>query len=65
MPKMKTHKASAKRFRITGTGKIVRGKAYKSHLKVSKSPQQKRNTRHETIVAESDKRTIARNLGLR
>ena len=33
MPKMKTHSGSKKRFRVTGTGKIVRGKAYKSHIK--------------------------------
>jgi len=65
MPKMKTHKASAKRFRLTGSGKIIRGKAYKSHLKVNKSPQQKRDSKHLTVVADSDKRTIARNLGLR
>ena len=32
MPKMKTHKGAAKRFRVTGTGKIMRGKAFKSHI---------------------------------
>ena len=37
MPKMKTHKASAKRFRITGTGKLKRGKAFKSHILTKKS----------------------------
>ena len=65
MPKMKTHRGSAKRFRVTGTGKIVRAKAYKSHILTKKSPKRKRNFRKETIVAESDRRVIARNLGLR
>ena len=41
MPKMKTHKGTAKRFRVTGSGKIMRGKAYKSHILAKKS--QKRN----------------------
>ena len=65
MPKMKTHRGSAKRFRVTGTGKIVRGKAYKSHIMTKKSPKRKRNFRQETIVAPADRRVIARNLGLR
>ncbi len=39
MPKMKTHKGTAKRFRVTGTGKIVRAKAFKSHIKSKKSPK--------------------------
>ena len=38
MPKMKTHKGTAKRFRRTGTGKIMRAKAYKSHILTKKSP---------------------------
>ena len=65
MPKMKTHRGSAKRFRVTGTGKIVRAKAYKSHILTKKSPKRKRNFRKETVVAEADRRVIARNLGLR
>ena len=65
MPKMKTHRGSAKRFRVTGSGKIVRAKAYKSHILTKKSPTRKRNFRKETVVSENDKRVIARNLGLR
>jgi len=65
MPKMKTHRGSAKRFRVTGTGKIMRGKAYKSHILEKKSPKRKRAFRHETEVAASDYKVIARNLGLR
>jgi len=65
MPKMKTHKGSAKRFKVTGSGKIMRGRAYQSHLKVHKSPKQKRNVKHGTVVAPSDVKVIARSLGLR
>jgi large subunit ribosomal protein L35 len=62
---MKTHRGSAKRFRVTGTGKIMRAKAYKSHILEKKSQKRKRNFRHETEVAASDYKVIARNLGLR
>jgi len=65
MPKMKTHRGSAKRFRVTGTGKIMRNKAYKSHILEKKSQKRKRNFRHQTEVAQSDYKVIARNLGLR
>lgn len=65
MPKMKTHKGSAKRFRVTGSGKIMRAKAFKSHILTKKSQKRKRNFRKETELAASDKRTVARNLGLR
>ena len=65
MPKMKTHRGSAKRFRVTGSGKIMRAKGYKSHILTKKSPKRKRNFRKETQVADADKRVIARNLGLR
>ncbi len=65
MPKMKTHRGSAKRFRVTGSGKIMRAKAYKSHILTKKSPKRKRNFRKETVIAEADRKVIARNLGLR
>ena len=65
MPKMKTHRGSAKRFRVTGSGKIMRAKAYKSHILTKKSPKRKRNFRKETEVAAADKRVVARNLGMR
>ena len=65
MPQMKTHRGSAKRFRVTGSGKIMRAKGYKSHILTKKSPKRKRNFRKETEVAAADKRVIARNLGLR
>ena len=65
MPKMKTHKGTAKRFRVTGSGKIMRGKAYKSHILAKKSQKRKRNFRKETEVTTADQKTIARNLGRR
>ena len=45
MPKMKTHSGSKKRFRRTGTGKIMRCKAFKSHILTKKSTKRKRNFR--------------------
>ena len=51
MPKMKTHKGAAKRFRITGTGKLKRGKAFKQHNLGSKSSKRKRNLRQNGYVS--------------
>ena len=65
MPKMKTHRGTAKRVRVTGSGKLMRAKAYKSHILTKKSPKRKRNFRHETQVATADTKVVARNLGLR
>ena len=64
MPKMKTHSGSKKRFRVTGSGKIMRGKAYKSHILTKKSAKRKRNFRHETVLAACDEKNVARALGL-
>ena len=50
MPKMKTNRAAAKRFKVTGTGKLKRNKAYKSHILTKKSPKRKRNLRKATIT---------------
>ena len=65
MPKMKTHRGTAKRFRVTGSGKIMRSKAYKSHIMTKKNQKRKRNFRHETEVSKADQKTVARGLGLR
>ena len=51
MPKMKTHKGAKKRFSITGTGKVRRLKAFKSHILTKKSSKRKRNLRRPTIVS--------------
>ena len=50
MPKMKTSRAAAKRFKVTGSGKLVRNKAYKSHILTKKSHKRKRNLRKQTVV---------------
>ncbi|HIW82806.1 MAG TPA: 50S ribosomal protein L35, partial [Candidatus Dorea gallistercoris] len=50
MPKMKTNRAAAKRFKKTGTGKLKRNKAYKSHILTKKSAKRKRNLRKATIT---------------
>lgn len=62
MPKMKTHRGTAKRFRVTGSGKIMRAKAYKSHILAKKSQKRKRNFRKETEITTADQKTVARNL---
>ena len=49
MPKMKTSRAAAKRFKATGTGKLKRSKAYKSHILTKKSTKRKRNLRKPAI----------------
>ena len=50
MPKIKTNRAAAKRFKVTGTGKLKRNKAYKSHILTKKSQKRKRNLRKATIT---------------
>ena len=50
MPKMKTTKAAAKRFKSTGTGKLKRNKAYKSHILTKNSQKRKRNLRKAAIT---------------
>ena len=56
MQKMKTRKAAAKRFTLTGTGEIKRNKAYKSHILEKKSPKRKRNLRKAALVVAADKK---------
>ena len=50
MPKMKTSKSAAKRFKLTGTGKLKRAKAYKSHILTKKSTKRKRSLRQPAIT---------------
>ena len=54
MPKMKTTKAAAKRFKSTGTGKLKRNKAYKSHILTKKSQKRKRNLRKAAITVATN-----------
>ena len=54
MPKVKTSRAAAKRFKKTGTGQLKRMKAYKSHILTKKSPKRKRNLRKAAITDASN-----------
>jgi len=54
MPKIKTHSSSKKRFNFTGTGKVKRFKAYKSHILTKKTTKRKRNLRKGTTVSSAD-----------
>ena len=54
MPKMKTSRAAAKRFKVTGTGKLKRNKAYKRHILTKKTTQTKRNLRKATTTDETN-----------
>jgi len=65
MPKMKTHSASKKRFRLTAGGKVVRRKAFKSHILEKKSPKRKRGFRKNDLVGQSDRNEILTLLGKR
>ena len=60
MPKMKTHRGAAKRFGLTGSGKVRRHKAYKSHLLNSKSRKRNRNLRKGTLIAAVEQKKIKR-----
>lgn len=59
MPKMKTHKGAAKRFKRTGSGKFKRAHAYKNHILEKKSPKRKRNLRQTTLISKADQKRIA------
>jgi large subunit ribosomal protein L35 len=65
MPKMKTRKSTAKRFKVTGTGKIARSHANKGHLLTGKTRKRKRNLRRGDLVNKVDEGRIRRQLGLR
>ena len=54
MPKIKTHRGAAKRFKKTGTGKVVRAKAFKQHILTSKTAKRRRNMRGTELVSDAD-----------
>ena len=58
MPKLKTRKAAAKRFRATGSGEIVRRKAFKNHLLQHKSSDKKRRLSQMAVVDERDDKNV-------
>ena len=58
MPKMKTHRGAAKRFKKTGTGKIVRSRNNKQHILTKKSAKRKRHLRKGALVAAVDEKRL-------
>jgi large subunit ribosomal protein L35 len=58
MPKMKTHRGAAKRYRVTGSGKIKRAKAFKSHILTKKSAKRKRNLRKPAYISEAEAKVV-------
>ena len=65
MPKMKTHSSAKKRFKVTGTGKIKRKHAFKSHILTKKTTKQKRALTHSGIVSTADMNRVEKMLVLR
>jgi large subunit ribosomal protein L35 len=62
MPKLKTHKGAAKRFRLTATGKVKRGHAYARHILTKKSAKRKRLLDIDVIVKKADEKEVRRML---
>ena len=60
MPKIKTSRGAAKRFKATGTGKLKRHKAYRRHILTSKTRKQKRHLRHAPVVDATNMKAMAR-----
>jgi large subunit ribosomal protein L35 len=63
MPKMRTHRGAAKRFKITGTGKLKRRRAFRNHLFEKKSSTRTRRLKRDVTVAPADTREVKRLLG--
>jgi large subunit ribosomal protein L35 len=64
MPKMKTDRGAAKRIKVTGTGRLRRRRAFRSHLLEKKASSRTRRLGREADVSSSDQRTMKRLLGL-
>jgi large subunit ribosomal protein L35 len=62
MPKLKSHRGAAKRFKKTGTGKVVRAKAFKRHILTSKTRSRKRKLRGTVVAAPADQAKLRRML---
>ena len=65
MPKQKTNSSAKKRFKVTGTGKIKRKHAYKSHILTKKETKRKRNLTNPTLVSDADKDRVMKMLVMR
>ena len=62
MPKLKTHKGAAKRFRLTATGKVKRGHSHVRHILTSKTTKRKRQLDIDVMVAKADEKLVKRML---
>lgn len=62
MPKVKTNRSAAKRFKVTGKGKVKRRQAFKSHILTKKSPKRKRKLRHAKLAENGDAKRVKRML---
>jgi large subunit ribosomal protein L35 len=62
MPKMKTNRSAAKRFKVTGKGKVKRGHAFKSHILTKKTAKRKRHLRKPDLAAAGDARRVKKML---
>jgi large subunit ribosomal protein L35 len=62
MPKLKSHRGAAKRFKRTASGKFVRASAFKRHILTSKTTKRKRSLRRPTVVSEQDQKALERML---
>lgn len=60
MPKLKTHKGAAKRFKRTGTGKFLRGHSKTRHILTSKEKKTKRRLRHRALISDADHAKVQR-----
>jgi large subunit ribosomal protein L35 len=64
MPKQKTRRAAAKRFKLTGSGKLKRNKANHRHMLIRRSKSAKRKMRNSGLVSKSDERKVRRMLSV-
>ncbi|GGG98106.1 50S ribosomal protein L35 [Parapedobacter pyrenivorans] len=64
MPKVRTNSSAKKRFKLTGTGKIARKNAFKSHILTKKSTKRKRNLTQTSLVSEADMGNVKRMLAI-
>ncbi len=65
MPKIKTRKSAAKRFKVTGTGKLLRGRSFSRHLRVKKSRKQKRRLKGEVEITGTYAKKLKKRMGVR
>jgi len=63
MPKMKTHSGAGKRFRLTGTGKVMRRRANRNHLLEHKPSRRTRRLWHDVVLSEADAKRVRKLLG--